>query len=513
MMNSNYLLKCVLVSFILAPPFIMISQDGSKTNKFGGISSETQDQVSLNIMELGRSNNLTMQHLDILTNRIGGRLSGSDAYNNAVIWISGLLESWGLDVELQEAGSVPVGFNRGPWFGKMIVDSIMHLDFVTPSYTSGTRGSQQGHVVIEPRSYEEYKKIEGKLKGAWVLIEGRSFGDPIDYSSAADKHRRALIECEDTAKIANEPALFYKEMRDAGILGIIQSAPTPLVAIYDKKNMMEMTFDSLPKTPDIKLNESQYKLIRDKVENDELVILEFDIRNYFKPGPVVFHNVIAQIKGTEYPDEYVLSGCHLDSYDVASGAIDCGSGVAPNLEMARLIMAAGGDMPKRTILFCFWGAEEYGLLGSLRWLEENEDKWGSISNYFNRDGGPTAASGLKVPENWYEDIKRCTEGLEEYHPRIRFTVEKSNASPSMPAFVGNSDHSYFGMFGIPTISFENTDPLDYDFDYGEVWHTNKDLFNKSISEYMEYTSVIQAVTIFNIANLDHLLPRSQIYIE
>ena len=74
MMNSNYLLKCVLVSFILAPPFIMISQDGSKTNKFGGISSETQDQVSLNIMELGRSNNLTMQHLDILTNRIGGRL-------------------------------------------------------------------------------------------------------------------------------------------------------------------------------------------------------------------------------------------------------------------------------------------------------------------------------------------------------------------------------------------------------------------------------------------------------
>lgn len=477
------------------------------------IQISAQNNVSLNIMKIGTENNQTMKHLDVLTNRIGGRLSGSDAYNNAALWISRLLESWGLEVELQEAGSVPVGFNRGPWFGKMIADSIMTLDFVTPSYTSGTRGIQKGHVVVEPRTQKELLAIKQKLKGAWVLIEGNNYGEPVDYSEEGNKARMNLLNSGDSTKLSKEPALFYKEMKDAGILGLIQSARLPLVATYDKNNMMKMTFESLPEIPDIKLNEYQYKLIRTKVENNEPVILEFDIRNYFKPGPVIFHNVIGKIKGTDFPDEYVISGCHLDSYDIASGAIDCGTGVAPNLEMARLIMAAGGNKPKRSILFCFWAAEEYGLLGSLRWLEENEEKWPFISNYFNRDGGPMAASGLEVPENWYEEIVKASQGLENYHSKIRFTIEKSKLPPRIPVFEGNSDHAYFGMFGIPNISFKNTNPLEYDFDYGEVWHTNRDLYNKSIPEYMEYTSVIQAVIIYNIANMDILLPRNQIYIE
>lgn len=512
-MRIKILLKWLIALCIFIYSSSIYAQNVAKKNEARETLQDTQNQVCLNIMEIGKKDNRTMQHLDILTNRIGGRLTGSDAYNNAAVWVYRLLKSWGLDVELQEAGSMPVGFNRGPWFGKMISDSIMHLDFVTPSYTSGTKGVQRGHVVIEPKSYNEFKKIEKKLKGAWVLIDGLSYGMPVNYSEEADQKRQALRESNDSKKIANEPALFYKEMREAGILGIIQAAQPPLVAMSDSENMMKMTFDSLPNTPDIKLDETQYKLIRNKVENNEDVILEFDIRNYFKPGPVVYHNVIAQIKGTLYPDEYVMSGCHLDSYDSATGAVDCGSGVAPNLEMARLIMAAGGNKPKRTIMFCFWAAEEYGLLGSLKWLEDNEDKWESISNYFNRDGGPIAASGLVVPENWYEDIKKCTAGLENYHPKIRFTVKKSELPPQGRFFKGNSDHAYFGMFGIPNIYFENTDPLGYNFDYGEIWHTNRDLFNKSIAEYMEYTSVIQAVTIFNIANLDHLLPRNQLYTE
>jgi len=477
-----------------------------------------QNKVSQRIMEMGRSDNLTMQHLDVLANRIGGRPIGSDAYENATYWVASELKKYGLEVEIQEVGEVPVGFNRGPWFGRMYSDITETLDFVTPSYTSGTKGLQRGPVLVEPKTNAEFQRMKGKLKGAWVLIEGPSNGFAIDYSTRGDSIRSAARQFNDTVNDAanrkTEPALFYREMVEAGILGIIQAAPVPLVALYDRNNLWKMSFDNLPATPDIKLNEHQYKIIRERAERREYVILEFDIRNYFKPGPVKFHNVIGKIRGAKFPNEYVMSGCHLDSHDAATGAVDCGTGVAPNLEMARMIMAAGGNKPDRTILFCFWAGEEYGLLGSKFWVEQNKDKLPAISNYFNRDGGPTAASGLIVPDDMYDDIVKCTEGLADYHPLIPFTVEKSKAEPQLPpAKPGGSDHAYFQMNGVPVIAFRNTDPLGYNFSYREIWHTTRDRYDMSIAEYMEYTSVTQAVTVYNIANLKQLLSRKKLYIN
>ncbi|MDR0333384.1 MAG: M28 family peptidase [Dysgonamonadaceae bacterium] len=481
-------------------------------------TTTAQDNVSRKIMEIGKTDNRTMQHLDVLSNRIGGRLIGSDAYTTATYWVAGLLESWGLEVEIQEVGEMPVGFNRGPWFGQMYSDVSMSLDFVTPSYTSGTKGRQRGHVVIEPKTRQEFERMKGTLKGAWVLIEGTNNGFPIDHSARGDVMRNKIIQHNDTtsnpSERKTEPALFYREMVEAGILGIIQSAPVPLVALYDRANVWDLTFDNLPHTPDIKLNENQYKLIRERIERREFVMLEFDIRNHFRPGPIKYHNVIGKIRGTRYPDEYVMTGGHLDAFDVATGAVDCGTGVAPNLEMARIIMAAGGNRPARTILFCFWAGEEFGLLGSKFWVENNTDKLSRISNYFNRDGGPTAASGLVVPENMYDDFVRMTAGLESFHPQIPFKVEKSTYPPQPPPRIaGGSDHAYFAMNGVPVISFRNTDPLGYNFSYREIWHTNRDLYNMSIPEYMNYTTVTQAVTIWNLANLGRLLPRDGLYIQ
>lgn len=479
--------------------------------------SVAQNRVSQRIMEMGKTDNRTMQHLDVLSNRIGGRIVGSDANETATYWIAGLLKSWGLEVSFEEVGEVPVGFNRGPWFGKMYADTSMALDFVTPSYTSGTKGVQRGHVVIEPKTQREFDRIKGNLKGAWVLISGRNTGFPIDQSVEGDSVRHKIIEHNATVEHdslrRDAPALFYKEMVDAGILGIIQSAPIPMQAMYDRANLMKLSFDNLPSIPDIKLNESQYEIIKQKVQRREYVVLEFDIRNHFRPGPIKFHNVIGKIKGTKYPEEYVMSGCHIDSFDTATGGVDCGTGVAPNLEMARMIMAAGGNKPDRTILFCFWAAEEFGLLGSKHWVENNPDKLPRISNYFNCDGGPLAASGLVVPANMYDEIVKCTKGLESYDARIPFTVEKSTRGPQpIPTRAGGSDHAHFAMNGVPVISFRNTDPLGYNFNYREIWHTNRDLYTASYPEYMEYTTVTQAVTLYNVANLKRLLPRDGLYL-
>ncbi len=519
-----------------------------------GTSLQAQKKVVEQIIALGQTDNQTMNHLDVLCNRFGGRILGSDAYDNSADWCVAQFKKWGMEAELDEAGTLPVGFNRGPWFGRLLAENGMDLHFITPSYTSGTHGVQRGQVLIEPKSQAEFDRMKGALKGAWVLISGTNGGWPIDYSTGADTRRAYIILKNDTINQQNrdiqsenrkirraeqeyqsalrkdpntvrttpkveekpmiplieEPALFYKQMREAGILGIIQSAPVPLQSLYDR-NVWKMTFETLPTIPDIKLEDKQYKIIEQMAKERRYFQLEFDIRNYFKMGPVKYYNVVGKIKGTKYPDEYVIMGGHLDCFDVASGGVDDGSGVSPAMEAARLIMAAGGK-PQRTILVCLWAGEEFGLLGSKSWVERNVKSWDKISNYFNRDGGPLVANSLTVPADLYDDFAKICEPLNSINPDFPFTLNKSTGEPGpRPTSAGGSDHAYFAMNGIPTLSFGQADPKGYNFDYMEIWHTERDMYNKSIAEYQNQTSVVTAVVAYGVANLDKVLSRNGLY--
>ncbi len=512
-------MKKLLLYLLLLLPVIAYSQD--------------QQSVINKIIKLSKEDNQTMKHLDILTNRFGGRLVGSDAYENAAEWVSSKFKEWGLEVEMQEAGVVPVGFNRGPWFGRMLSEDGFTLHFATPSYTSGTKGVQRGHVLAEPKTRAEFERMKGALKGAWVLISGESNGWPIDYSPEADEERALIIEENEKISRYNDsisrinrenpkkrlepkelkdvPALFYKEMRAAGILGIIQSAKNPIQALYDRKNIDKMSFETLPECPDIKLDEHQYKIIAQKVKERQYFLLEFDIRNHFKMGPVKYYNVIGIIRGSEFPDEYVMSGAHLDAFDVASGGVDDGSGVAPNMEAAR-ILALSGAKPRRSIVFTIWAAEEFGLLGSKRWVESHMNDLDRISNYFNRDGGPTVPTGVTIPQPMYDDFIKVCEPIKYLDSEFPFKVNLYKGEPrNRPKTASGSDHAYFAMYGVPVINFNLEDIKGYNFSYQEIWHTERDMFNKSIREYEEHTAAVMAIVYYGLANLDKLLSRENLY--
>lgn len=504
---------------------------------FSHISLQAQtDPVVEKIIEIGKTDNQSMQHLDVLCNRFGGRLIGSDAYENAAEWAAYKFREWGMVVEFDEAGELPVGFNRGPWFGKLLSENGMDLHFATPSYTSGTQGVQRGHVLIEPKTQAEFNRMKGALKGAWVLISGDNNGFPIDISLHADSLRNAIkeenakteeqnneirrenwknrgtdITEKELLPLKEEPAIFYKEMREAGILGIIQASKSPIRVLYDRKNIMDMTFETLPTVPDIKLDEHQYKLIYQMAEERRYFQLEFDIRNHFKMGPIKYHNVIGIIPGTEFPDEYVIMSGHLDAYDVATGGVDDGSGVTPTMEAARLIMEAGGK-PKRTILAILWAGEEFGLLGSQSWVDRNKDKWDKISNMVNRDGGPTVPTGVSVSDSMMADFEKICEPINSINPDFPFVVEKREPREK-PKKAWGTDSGPFAVEGLPTIGFQTADPKGYNFSYGEIWHTERDLYNKSIAEYQEHAAIATAIMVYGIANLDHLLNREGYYIE
>jgi hypothetical protein len=500
------------------------------------MASAQTDPVMEKIVEIGRTDNRTMEHLDILCNRFGGRLIGSDAYENAAHWAASKFEEWGMKVVMDEAGELPVGFNRGPWFGRLIGEHAMALHFATPSYTSGTKGVQRGQVLIEPRTEAEFNRMKGVLKGSWVLIGGESKGWPIDISVEADSLRDSIKLVNAATETLNgqirrenrenrgtdkpqkellplneEPALFYREMVEAGILGIIQSAKTPIRVLYDRKNLPDMTFEDLPAVPDIKLDEHQYQLIYQMAEERRYFQLEFDIRNHFKMGPVQYHNVIGVIPGTEFPDEYVIVSGHLDAYDVATGGVDDGSGATPSMEAARLIMEAGGK-PKRTILVILWAGEEFGLYGSTSWVTRYEADLDKISNMVNRDGGPTVPVSLTVSAAQMEDFKEIAEVINTINPDFPLELKERKPTPR-PERPWGTDSGPFAVRGVPTIGFDCGDPMGYNFEYGEIWHTERDLYNKSIPEYQEQAATATAVLVYGLANLDHKLSREGYYVE
>lgn len=493
--------------------------------------------VEKKIIEIGTTDNHVMDHLDVLTNRIGGRLIGSASYEEAVKWLLAEYDKLGIKAWTEVAGTLPVGFDRGPWSGRMYGDGIaMDLHFVTPSYTSGTHGLQRGHVVMEPKTQAQFERMRHKLKGAWVLIGGKSDGFPVNKTAKGDSIREAakaenaaISERNDANRRRNweegtsipmeplkeVPALFYREMVDAGVLGFIQSADVPLRALYDRQMLNDTihpaSFDSIPWQVEVKLDHKQYDRIAELVNERHDIIIELDVRNHFRHGPVEYSSVIAEIPGTEFPDEYVIVSGHLDAYDVATGGVDCGTGIGPMLEAARLL-ALSGAKPRRTIRFVAFAGEEFGLLGAEAYAKAHADELPRISMLLNRDGGPTPAVGMRVSEAMKHDIEIATAAASCVNPEYPFEITVAEPR-KRPTSTGGTDASVFALKGVPTYGFVNRDFKGYDFDYGEIWHTERDIFNKEIPEYQEFTSVVTALTALGIANLDNLLSREGMYLD
>ncbi len=522
-MNIKYI--AAAISLAAFPHLLSVAQSETGIN----------DEAIAKIISVGTTDNRVMDHLDILTNRFGGRLIGSDAYENAAEWMLREYEKWGIKAWLEEAGEVPVGFNRGPWFGRLIGgDEAMQLHFVTPSYTSGTRGIERGHVVMDPRSEAEFNRMKHKLKGAWVLIPEMSEGWPINKSAKGDslraaartenaaiQHyndslRRASYENHTEYKpkpLKDEPAIFYREMLEAGVRGFVRKAEVPLRALYDRPlvNDSTTTFDSLPHQAEILLDEHQFDKIQQMVKERRDIELEFDIRNHFKLGPVKYYNVVAEIPGTEFPDEYVIVSGHLDAYDVATGGVDCAVGITPMMEAARLL-ALSGAKPRRTIRFVAFAGEEFGLLGAQAYAKTHADELPKISMMFNRDGGPTPPVGMRVPPAMLEDVKKATAAINKINEEYPFEITEAQPTEK-PTKLGGTDASVFAMQGVPTQGFMTRDFKGYDFNYGEIWHTERDVYNKEIPEYQQYTAVATALAALGIADLDSLLSREAMYKE
>ena len=443
------------------------------------------------IISAGENGSQVMQDLDWLTNRIGPSLTSSDNLQDAVEWARDRFKEEGLDnARLEEWGEFPVGFNRGPWFGKVITPEARVLEFGTSAWTAGTQGVVRGKAVLAPKNVQQLQDVIDKLPGAWVL----------SADSGLPRFGQELL-----ASTTRPSAAFQKTLdaayEAAHIAGIIRPTRTDLVVTGGN---YRITWDKLPTTPQINLVRKQFDEISNWVKDGKDVALEFDIRNHFRKGPIKLYNVIADIPGTEHPDEYVIVGGHIDSWDGATGATDNGTGCATALEAARVLVASGVK-PKRTIRFMLWSGEEQGLLGSRAYVPAHPELMSKISVVLVHDGGTNYLSGIGGTQAMQDDFQKVFEPVLKLDEKMPFAIRKVNGFSTQ----GASDHASFLAAGVPGIFWNQAGKAVYNHTH----HTQYDTYDAAIPEYQKHSSIVLAVGAFGIANLDHLLSRENLLLR
>ena len=432
------------------------------------------------VVQLGRSDNRVQDHLRVLCEEIGPRLTGSHNLRRSSEWARDELASWGLEARLEPWGELPVGFDRGPRSGGMVAPSSVAYDFTTPAWTPGTDGPARGRAVLYPMNDEELAATD--LAGAWVVrpsfSRGRGRGGEGERGPSSEW--RAAVD---------------EAMRSAGAAGEVRSSGSELV---HTSGSHRIEWDALPDKVTIVLRGDQYDDLAQRVQAGLEVELEFDVDNRFFEGPVEQVNVVADLVGAELPDEYVIVCGHLDSWDGAEGALDNGTGVATTMEAARLLAAAGAR-PRRTIRFILWAGEEQGLLGSKAYVEAHAELMPRISAVLNHDGGTNYLAGLGVTPEMRAQMEVVAAPLYELDAEMPFELTEREGLSSF----GASDHAPFVKAGAPGFFWRQEGRSDYNFHH----HTQHDHFDAAIPEYQRHSAVVAAVAALGLADLPELLER------
>lgn len=416
------------------------------------------------------------QHLAILCEQHAPRLTGSLAYDRAAQWCAQQFRDYGLEVRLELWGEFPVRFDRGVQRGRRLGAKTQELDFLTRAWTRGTWGAQRGRAVLEPTTAAELEQRRAALAGAWVLRGPRNSD-------------REFAKSLDAAYAQHKPLGFLRAGRRGGLLTMSG----------DHRVKLE-DFDVMKKNLEITLRDDQFAELAKDLEAGIVPELEFEIENIVSPGPVPCTNVVAELKGSEKPEEFVLVGAHLDTWDGAQGAQDNGTGVATTLEAARAI-AQAQIRPRRSIRFVLFGGEEQGLFGSEAYVQAHAEELSRCSAVLIHDGGASPLHGLRASYAMVEDLERVFAPLAGIDPARPFAIEEVLGLENS----GDSDHAPFLSHPQPTPAFfwEQSGA-----GYTRVHHTQHDRFDTVDPLDQRHNARVVALGALGLAQMERLLDRT-----
>ncbi len=455
-------IKKIIITLIITCPFLLNSQT----------DLEKSDFIN-NIYNEALSNGESYQWLEYLSNDIGHRLSGSVNAERAVKWGRDELIKISDKVWLQPV-MVPKWVRGAPEYayiestpGKTISVPILALGGSISTPSIGVIAN-----VVEVKSFNDLDKLgEEKVKGKIVF-----YNRPMDPT--------IINTFEAYGQTVNQRTQGAKYAAQYGAVGVIVRSMT--TASDDFPHTGSMYYDDLPlnkRIPAAAISTNGADLL------SSMLSLNKEVKFYFRQNSKNFpdqlsHNVIAEIKGSKYPDEIIVVGGHLDSWDVGDGSHDDGAGIVQSMEVIRIFNSLGYK-PNRTIRVVLFMNEENGLRGGNKYAqiakEKNENHFFALES----DAGGFTPRGFSFDTSVeeFESIKPWVEYFKDY------ALENF--------FLGGSGADIGPLKdGIVILSGLRPDPQRY-FDYH---HAPSDTFDKINRRELELGAAAMTALIYLMDN-------------
>ncbi|HJW33019.1 MAG TPA: M20/M25/M40 family metallo-hydrolase [Holophagaceae bacterium] len=437
--------------------------------------SATTDSAKL-IAEV-KAHQEAVANLRELTDTIGPRLTGSPQLVKAHAWMEAKLKAYGATKVWRESYDFGPSWTRGGATARLLTQNGTELAVRQVAWTPATRGPLKAEVgTLSGETWEAVIACISQLKGKIVLLgdlpRPKPGSDPKAFEAGAKAFNAAL------KKAAFAAALYPSEKLD----GQLTMGGSP----EDDEDF------PLPPVPVAVVSNEHMSLLNRLLARPEKVELELNLGGKLSEKRVDAYNSIAEFRGTEKPEEIVLLGAHLDSWDLGTGATDNGTGSVAVVEALRALIASGVK-PKRTIRIALFSGEEQNIYGSKAYVKQHAEELARHQAVLIHDLGTGRVRGFALEGR--EDVRpyfaKAIAPLQELGVR-ELPLEQSE----------DSDHAPFVEKGIPAV-FCIQDEVDY---FTTTHHSFTDTFEHVKPEQLVQGATALAVTALELANMPERLP-------
>jgi Zn-dependent M28 family amino/carboxypeptidase len=447
-----------------------------------------------------RDHSQVMENLEYLSDEIGPRLTGSPQLKQANDWTAAKFREYGLTNVHLEPWTIAHSWTRGTAQARIVSPAGHPLTIASAGWSPGTNGVLRGPVVyFDAKTKEDFEKFRGKLKGAIVIYqepESLSPPKPENLNGGLIRPMQApppvkgqppapspFAALQEAARARNE---FFKQ---EGVAAVLRDSNKP----HGLLNMTGIGGEKfeIGVIPTAFVTGEGYRMLFRMLKHGKVEV-EIEMMNSFGDKPMDVFNTVAEIRGSERPDEVVILGAHLDSWDLGTGSTDNGTGSMAVLEAARTL-AKLNLKPKRTIRFVLFTGEEEGLVGSAKYADAHRDELEKISGVLVHDTGTGRVLTLGLHDN-YQDREIVDEVLAPLK-------ELKLLEPTMRRTFG-TDHASFNEVGVPGF-FVVQDGAEYN----QTHHSQSDTFDKVWKDDLNQGVQVLAAWAYNTAQLPAMLPR------
>jgi len=490
------------VLFLLLLTQARLAQTGiaqSTTNETQATRSEEDQRAYRTAMEQAdekiaaevKARSELMKNLEYLTTEIGARLTGSPQMNRASDWTLQRFKDYGVDAHL-ETTQIPHAWTRGQDSAEITAPVHKIVEIRSLGWSKATDGQLTGNVVfLKAGDASDVEKQKAKLKGAIVITR-----PPIELPSEGEVPNNAYDAVITPSHGLPKPgARAQFQQRRQGMRIAAEAGAAVLLMDSGKSdslfNMGSFSRYEPSQLPVAFLTHEDYSLVYRLLQRGP-VSMKVNLTGAFSPSPVNTSITVAEIKGSEHPEERVIIGGHLDSWDLGQGAVDNGTGAMATLEAARTLKVLGWK-PKRTITFILFTGEEEGGTGSELFVKNHQAEIPKMDAALIHDLGTGKVFSI-VLENQYETASL----MEEIYRPLQ---EVFNLEPLDTRYYGSSDHVEFLKAGVPAYFC-----LQKPDHYRQAHHSQADTFDKVIPDDVNQGAAFLAGWAWNVSEMPQALP-------